>query len=467
MKTISYKKLSLGLILSFFLLSCEDFLEVEAPDHQMVTENVFNSDQTAQSAMTGIYNELFMANYIGSGSWSVTAMGAVSADELKLNRSSPAHEEFLQNELSPLNNFNLLLWTSAYKVLYMTNALLEGIENSTGISEPVQNSLEGEAKFIRAFTYFYLTNLYGEVPLLLTTDYRYNALAEQVDQQSIYEQIILDLTNAVNLLGDDYRDDERTVVNRFAAIAMLARVNLYLENWAEAERLSSIVVNNTSTYELKEDLNEIFLANSKEALWQITPMGMGGVNSNTHEGNLFLSNPASSVSSGRFGLPDEFLAVYDEEDKRYNNWMTYEEGSNSYLPYKYKIYLSTGVSEEYSMVLRLAEQFLIRAEARVMQGDFSGAIGDIDKIRERAGLSLLSETNPQLGEEQILQLIFEERRKELFTEWGHRWLDLKRTGMATEVLSPKKPLWQATDVLYPIPEVERLKNPNLEQNAGY
>ena len=467
MRTILYKKLILGVILSLFLLSCVDFLEVEAPDHKIVTETVFSNDQTALSAMTGIYNELFNASYIGGGSSSVSVLGALSADNLKPVKNSLTLQEFEQNELSPVNSLNLSLWSSAYRILYMINALLEGIESSNKISEPVNNSLEGEGKFLRAFTYFYLVNLYGEVPLLLTTDYRHNSLAEQVDQQHVYEQVILDLTDAVNLLGDDYRDDERSVVNRFTAVALLARINLYLENWVEAERLSSIVLGNTSTYELKEDLNETFLANSKEALWQISPMGAGYTNSSTNEGRTFLSNPFISFLSTNFGLTDILVAAYDDHDKRLSNWIGYTESTKSHFAHKYKIYSSTGVSTEYSMVLRFAEQYLIRAEARVRQGDISGALADVDKIRERAGLSLFSETSPQLGEEEILELIFEERRKELFTEWGHRWLDLKRTGMATKVLSKSKSSWEATDVFYPIPEEERIKNPNLGQNTGY
>ena len=84
MKTVLYEKISIWLIFSLFLLSCEDFLEVEAPDHKIVNEAVFTNDQTALSTMTGIYNELFRASYIGGGGSSVTALGALSADELKV-----------------------------------------------------------------------------------------------------------------------------------------------------------------------------------------------------------------------------------------------------------------------------------------------------------------------------------------------------------------------------------------------
>jgi len=97
-----------------------------------------------------------------------------------------------------------------------------------------------------------------------------------------------------------------------------------------------------------------------------------------------------------------------------------------------------------------------------------GAVADIDEIRQRAGLPLISETNPGIGQAQLLDAIFHERRVELFTEWGHRWFDLKRTGRASSILQGLKPGWKDTDILLPIPESELLLNPNLNpQNPGY
>jgi len=118
-------------------------------------------------------------------------------------------------------------------------------------------------------------------------------------------------------------------------------------------------------------------------------------------------------------------------------------------------------------VLRLAEQYLIRAEARAKQGKIADAIGDLDEIRGRAGIERLADINPTIVKEELLGKILEERRMELFTEWGHRWLDLKRTDKATEILGENNPFWENTDVLYPIPSEERMKNPNLSQNNGY
>ena len=119
------------------------------------------------------------------------------------------------------------------------------------------------------------------------------------------------------------------------------------------------------------------------------------------------------------------------------------------------------------MVLRLAEQYLIRAEARAQMMNLSGAIEDVDKLRQRAGLPLIQDTEPGISREGLLAAIAKERKFELMVEWGHRWLDLKRTGTTETILRPTKLDWQQTDELYPIPQSERLLNPALSQNPGY
>jgi hypothetical protein len=115
-------------------------------------------------------------------------------------------------------------------------------------------------------------------------------------------------------------------------------------------------------------------------------------------------------------------------------------------------------------MLRLAEQYLIRAEARAKLGKLAEARTDVDAVRSRAGLAGL---NSSLNQTQLLSAIETERLHEFFGEFGHRWLDLKRTDRATAVLSPIKSNWQATDVLYPIPQAQILINNKLTQNPGY
>ncbi|SFF68819.1 RagB/SusD domain-containing protein [Salegentibacter agarivorans] len=443
--------------------SCEDFVEIETPKHKIVSATVFAEDETAISAMTGIYNELFNADFSGGWRSSVSVLSGLSSDVLEpVNSNSVSNAEFNQNEISPNNDYNFNLWSSTFNIIYMTNALLEGLSNSEGVSEEVSLRLEGEASFIRAFSYFYLVNLYGDVPIILSTDYEQNSLVTRNNREAVYELIIEDLEASIVFLDSHTESEDRTRVNKFVATAMLARVYLFMEDWEKAEILSNQVLAETSKYEILENLDEVFLPNSKEAIWQISPIG-GNVLTNTNEGSVYIGTSRSSIK-----LSDQFVSSFSLEDKRLDQWVGFYSDTNRafHFPFKYKDRSSTNNITEYSMVLRLAEQFFIRAEARARTGNLSGAIADLDEIRSRSNLETISESNPGIGQEQLLELIQEERKKELFSEWGHRWLDLKRTNRASEILSPFTS-WEDTDVLYPIPEEDRMKNPNLTQNDGY
>lgn len=466
MKRIIYLNLLLGIMTLGSIVSCEDFVEIDAPTHKIISEDVFSSDDTAIAAMTGIYNQLSVVDFSNGWTNSITMLAGLSADNLECIRTTNLSlMEFQQNEILPENTRNQSIWSSAYNIIYQANSLLEGIERSQQISEDVKRRLEGEVKFVRAFTYFYLVNLYEKVPLLLTTDYQVNALASSNAEEETYQQLIKDLLETTELLGANYINGERTYVNRFVAMALLARIYLYQENWEQAEYWSSQIIAQTNKYELLQDMDKVFLMNSKEAIWQISPLGRDSF-TYTFEGYTLIIDPILSFLA-TFKLSEGLVASFELEDQRLANWVNFHSGLNAYYAYKYKDRSSNDRVTEYSMVLRMAEQYLIRAEARSMQNNLSGAIADIDIIRGRAGLELIGHTDHPINKEALLQLIMEERRKELFTEWGHRWLDLKRTGRAAEILGSDNPTWQNTDVLYPIPEEERIKNPNLDQNIGY
>lgn len=115
------------------------------------------------------------------------------------------------------------------------------------------------------------------------------------------------------------------------------------------------------------------------------------------------------------------------------------------------------------MVIRLAELYLIRAEARAKQNNITGSQEDLNRIRNRSGLANITANTLSL----LLSAIEQERRIELMMEWGHRWLDLKRTGRVNGIISSLKSSWQPTDALYPIPKYELETNPFLVQNPGY
>ena len=473
---MNIKKNKTRLIPAVFIwlcIACESYVEIEPPTNKMVTETVFSNEETAIAAVTGIFNELFNSDFSNGYTNSITVLAGMSPDTFKTTDiNDDRYGPFQKNEISPSespdSSSNLSLWSSAYNVIYMCNSVLEGLNGNIHISEDTSKILEGKVLFVRAFTYFYLVNLYGDVPMILGTDYRQNANAKRQPKEKVWDQMTTDLDTALRLLNgySEYKDDERTDVNLFVVQALRARVYLYDKDWRQAETTSTNIIEKSSLFQILNDPNQISVMNNKEAIWQISPLGGlgGGIYfTYTYEG-YYLSR---GINSSQIKLSEDFINSFQENDKRLSNWIGYNDERNFFYPYKYKDGKSWQNVSEYSMVLRLAEQYLIRAEARAMQGNLQKAIADVDVIRHRAGLDLISDSNPTVGQEELLKIIMEERKKELFSEWGHRWFDLKRTGKAKEILSHLKPLWEPTDIYYPIPNEERAKNPNLSQNDGY
>src|SRR5690606_2398228 len=148
-----------------------------------------------------------------------------------------------------------------------------------------------------------------------------------------------------------------------------------------------------------EDLNGVFLANSKEALWQISPVrGSSIFPTNTNEANILIIYTRFGRPFGSIKVNNDFFDSFDPNDNRRNQWISQFE-DDLYYAFKYKVRQIYNDVPEYSMVLRLSEQYLIRAEARAHQNKLDGAIADIDRIRQRAGISLISEVNPGIGQE--------------------------------------------------------------------
>ncbi|RAV30417.1 RagB/SusD family nutrient uptake outer membrane protein [Sinomicrobium soli] len=454
-----FRTIILVILIVSMLVSCKDFVQIDPPDSEIVQEMVFTSDDVALSAIDAVYHNLQYSGFSSGRTNSITILCAATADILKSFNTNP----FYENVITSDNATILSLWSSLYQRIYEVNAILEGIESSSSLSETVRKQLQGEAKFIRAFSYFYLVNLYGRVPLITATEYQSNAVMPQSDPSEIYKQIVADLTDSETLLDNDYHGDLRTRVNKGTVRAMLARVYLFMENWEQAERYATMVINDP-LYTLLPDLDQVFLKESTETIWHLLPVDS---RYNTWEGYYLILEqvPNSQFSTS---LTDSFMASLEEPDLRKTHWIGEVEGISDtyYYPYKYKVKLDSNLSE-YSVVFRLAEQYLIRAEARAMQSNLTNAITDLDAIKERADLPLIADTHPGIDREELLAAIWEERKKELFAEWGHRWLDIKRTGNIDAVLSEEKPNWQSYQAMFPIPQHEYLNNPNLEPTDGY
>jgi hypothetical protein len=467
MQTLKYYRLTIMMGMLLTVSSCEKFVEVEAPKTLLYQENVFNDNTTATSAMTSIYSQM-MNNTMP---YQIPYFTGLSGDELfNYSTFAPALEIY-GNKITATNSSTRTLWENSYKYIYQANAVIEGVENSKLLSDYVKKQLVGEAKFIRAFWYFYLVNLYGDIPIITTTDYKINSLSYRKPVAEVYTQLISDLRESNDLLSVDYLDkdnktitSERTRPTKAAALALLARVYLYNNDWKNAEITSTNLI--TSSKFALLPLNQVFLKNSREAIWQLQ---MVSTTYNTPEGNGFILSGKPSLNTTRSSaISPSLLTAFELGDNRRSTWVgTITASSITYnFPAKYKV--STGSSpSEYSMVFRLAEVYLIRAEARAKQDKISEAQSDLNMIRLRAGLGNTNASSQSL----LIDAIIKERRVELFTEWGHRWFDLKRTGELNNVMTVyaanKGVSWLNYKKLYPIPQTEILNDLNITQNEGY
>lgn len=442
-------------------ISCESFVEIEVPNSQLTAENVFKDKATAQAALANIYikmqnNVLVTGNFNG-----ISNLLGNYADDLNYYGIDGQREEaFYKNVLLPSNSTISEVWNNTYNLIYASNAIIEGVTASTGIPQNEKGQLIGEAQFLRAYLHFYLVNLYGNIPYVTTTDYRLNTTIAKKAPAEVYSLIIEDLINAKLGMPDGYSSDEKVRPNKSVVEALLARINLYNENWNAAEAEANLIINNTSLYGLEEDIDKVFLKDSPSTLWQLMPQFAGN---NTFEAQsfIFLTGPPP-VS----GLSNSLIESFESEDLRRDHWVgTVTDGLETwYFANKYKENNNTGSSLEYSILFRLEEIYLIRAEARTHLGNISGAKEDLNKIRHRAGLT----DTPAGTQSELLKAILKERQVEFFTELGHRWFDLKRFGVADQVLETRKMGWNSTDILWPLPQSELLLNRNLlPQNPGY
>ena len=472
------------IIIGLGQLSCRKMVTVPEPINSITTAEVFTSDAQAASTMAGIYTQLVNGQQMSFSNGYITLLAGMSADELfYYGTGDLSILAFSPNQLLNSNGYTPIVWTSAYKVIYNANSVIEGIAASTSdaLTDSVRKELTAEAKFVRAFAYFYLTNLFGDVPLALTVDFNKTRYMARTPVKEVYRQIIQDLKDAQSLLPPDYSVAggpayERIIPNRWAATALLARAYLYTKDYANAAAQASSVINNTTLYSLETDPNNVFLVNSKEAIWQLKQGTDNTPYQNaTVEGFTILPSP-QFTGLAHFCLTAPLLTAFEPGDLRRSAWV--DSTSNNatgftWYPFKYKTgpyNAALGApSSEYYMVLRLAEMYLIRAEAEVNDapGGAAAAISDLNVIRSRAGLPALPAS---LLQPQIITAVAHERQVELFAEWGHRWLDLNRTGQAHTVLSAiagKQPWAGDYQLLYPIPPTEIRADHFLVQNPGY
>ncbi|MFN0257138.1 RagB/SusD family nutrient uptake outer membrane protein [Pedobacter ureilyticus] len=445
--------------LSISSVSCKKFLEADPPKTFSVSEVVFQDEKIATSATVGMYTSMNGFNsQFASGFLSI--LMSITADDYYYGASS--YDAYKNNDLLPSTSYLDRMWSQPYAIIGQANSVIEGVANSS-LSASVKTQLTSEAKFVRAFCYFYLVNMFNKVPLVIDTDVNKNKTLPQSTKQEVYNLITQDLIDAVAGLGDAYASAERVRPNKKAAQALLARVYLYTQKWELAESTASLVIAD-NRYKIPTDLTTVFTKTSEEAIWQLLTVNVSTTGVNTWEG--FSMVPNNTTVNPLYRIYQTTLDAFAGTDKRKLIWTTEQVfGGVPYrYPSKYKYRTATPVVE-YNTVLRLAEQYLIRAEARANIGTaakISEAVNDLNVLRSRANAQPSLSSN--LSKADALLAVENERRFELLGEWGHRWFDLVRTNRAVQVLSAKTNGFTASDMLIPIHEEILKTNTNLKPN---
>lgn len=459
-RMLKWNTLVVGLLIVSLLQSCDEFTQTDMPVTELNAVAVFEEMNTANAAMANVYAQLRDNGMLTGRTTGISKELGLYADELTwYGNSNESSANFYNNTLIPTHETVADWWNRGYSQIYAANAIIEGVGLSEKLSQAQKDQLIGEAKFVRGLLHFYLLQLYGDVPFITGTDYNYNKSVKRLATASVYDLIIADLEEAIGLLPEAYLSPERTRPNSYVAKALLARVYLYAGKWAEAANSASAVLNQSELYVWETELNSVFLKESSSTLWQYAGRS---ATRNTDDGTTFIftAAPPNSVA-----LSATLLNSFEVGDQRKEQWTHGVSDGNStfYHPFKYKKRGASSPQLEYTVVLRLAEQYLIRAEARARQGDLIGAKEDLNVVRTRAGL----DNTTALSDVALLNAILHERQVEFFTEFGHRFMDLKRFGALNAALAGK-PDWDATEEHLPLPQSELNLNPNLgSQNPGY
>lgn len=445
------------IIVTILASGCDAFLDVPISPQLIESGHVLANERTAQSAVDGVYADMRAGNpRFVNGAISIYA--GLAADELSPTTEQPTYMPFYRHELFPNNShIRSQLWNPAYQNIYRCNTLIAGLRENNTLPEGVKSNFIGQLLVSRALQYIYLGGLFGDVPLVLIPDYTVNAVMGQTVYEDILHQASADLREAREQLPAGAKPS-KIRPTYWAATALLSRVSLYLGDYEAAIRLASEVIE--GPFILHPDLDGLFLIDGPETIWEIAAPQPTG---NSPDGSAFL--PSSPTRLPPIQLTDAVVSAFGPDDLRFTHWVgTSLIGPEpTYYPRKYT-YRQIGPTHEYMVVLRLAEQYLIRAESHLAVGRKDLARADLNVLRGRAGISSLGES---ISGNALQTELRNERLRELFSEWGHRWFDLRRWGIIDETMGAAKPKWEPYMALFPLPEDQLRYNYKLTQNPGY
>lgn len=502
MKKIIYKVLIL--ILVFNLSSCVD-LE-EKPIGLLAPESLFKTTRDVEIAIFGAYGWIASERLYGRQFVSAVMLRSDMVDIG--DRGTPAARQQVNDfNMDANNDMVRVFWPYWYQTISAVNAAIAGAE-SLGLTDAEVNPLIAEARFVRAFSYYHLVRVFGEIPYIdyFITDPQAVADVSKTPVDEIYIGIIADLQFAKEWLPDSYSGNIKSRPTKGTAASYLSSVYLTRENFQNAYSEAKWVIDNRERfgYSLETDFQELFRATNGDRPEHIFTVDFLGSQNGGGGANDDLMAPMSGIRGADhqgWSVLVPSMQVFNTWDNRdYRKWVSfddsiavkgimvpYTEFDNTQRPHIAKYSRFPGNSSgdgRYSdhnySAFRFAEILLIAAEAGAETiGVNAEVIGYVNQIRERARnwageiVSFPENVPAGLSKDQFVNLILEERRIELAFEYK-RWFDIKRRRLGdeafkgTNALEPHANFDASRDYLFPLPATELDINPNLRpQNPGY
>ncbi|MEJ5145492.1 MULTISPECIES: RagB/SusD family nutrient uptake outer membrane protein [unclassified Sphingobacterium] len=441
------------LAVTFTLSSCEKFLEID-PRISTSDQVTINDENSAHTAVRGIYNQLQSDGYYG---YTFQTIGFFSGDNIEYTGSQIVNQSLTNHSVRADLPALATAWTAIYNTINRANnviAKVPALSVTPTFTDAVRNQLVGEAYFLRALSYFDLGRTWGGVQLVLVPTSSSSNL-ENLKRSSLadtYRQVLADLIKAEELLPNS---TNRIRATRKTVWALRARYHLYREEWKEAITYASKLIDDKSNYNLltpyssffadnasgtNESILELYyttnVVNTQAYQWQpSTKGGVGWIRPSMGIVNL-LNN--KSIAGTRQSLISKVVL------NGVDNWF-----GNLY-------YRTNGTDPAY--LIRIAELYLIRAEAYAQDNDIAKSLADLNVIRKRADIQELN-----IADKATLLLAIEQENRIEFAFENHRWYDLVRTRRAKTVLG----IDEDFRLLLPIPYAQILIDKNLEQNPQY
>jgi len=448
------------LFTSVLFTGCENTLLNFPPQTQIEDGDIIISQSSADKALIGVYSSLR-----GIAGTAILTY-ETAADNVVLASLRTVVVPLLKADggvTGGADRTNGGGYGSYYTLINRANHVITDVEklNDALFTTGNKNRILAEAYTLRAFAYFDLARTYGNIPIILTPSTATNQIGIKKSQKvDVLKQVESDLDKAETKLAGTTWNVNKGRVSIWAVYAFKARLYLYQERWTDAETYASKLIANT---DLK--LTTLVAGNN----WFETRFSTEGIFEaacSTSEGNPIRSNFATAAEGGLgdFIVSPDFAALLNNPLKG-GKRSIYQSYNTSLAGWLIRIYNKSDKSSSV-FLFRLAEQYLIRAEARLKKStpDIAGAVSDINVIKARAGVPTIAlPTTLTAGD---LQLAVEDENRYEFAFEGHRYGDIIRTKRAGVVFGAYEPKY--TDPRYwvvPIPTSELKNDPDLEQNG--